>query len=99
MTSNDAHSGGAVTGGQLSPRARKAALTAHIMVSLVVGALVVGTGEEQMLDGTGGAETRLIGGAAHRVAALVAATALSADTPRRAAWRDPVDRPSATARA
>jgi hypothetical protein len=50
---------------------------------ILVGALVIGPGTEAMRTGDGGAETRLIAGAAYDVAALTVATGLSVFKPRR----------------
>ena len=69
-----------------------------IISVMAVGALVIGMGEEQMLNGSGGAETRLIVGAAYQVAALVAATALSVYKPRRRVQPDGIRRSSTTGR-
>jgi hypothetical protein len=50
---------------------------------IVVGAAVLGPGTEAMRRGDGGAETRLILGAAWQVVALCTATGLSVYKPRR----------------
>ena len=50
---------------------------------ILVGALVLGPGTEAMRRGDGGAEARLIAGAAYDVAALTVATGLSVFKPRR----------------
>ena len=50
---------------------------------ILVGALVIGPGTEAMRTGDGGAEARLIAGAAYDVVALTLATGLSVFKPRR----------------
>jgi hypothetical protein len=50
---------------------------------ILVGALVLGPGTDAMRHGNGGAEARLIAGAAYDVAALTLATGLSVFKPRR----------------
>lgn len=52
-----------------------------IISVILVGALVLKGGMEDMLQGTGGAETRLISGAAYDVVALTAAVILSVFKP------------------
>lgn len=50
---------------------------------ILVGALVLGPGTDAMRTGDGGAEARLIAGAAYDVVALLVATGLSVFKPRR----------------
>lgn len=55
-----------------------------LIVSVIaVGALVLKGGMDAMLTGSGGAEGRLIAGAAYDVVALIAATALAVFRPGR----------------
>jgi uncharacterized membrane protein len=67
-----------------------------IISVMAVGALVIGIGEEQRLTGAGGAEPRLIVGAAYPAAARAAATALSVYKPRRRIRPDGIRRSTTT---
>ena len=60
-----------------------AAKLALLVGVILVGALVIGPGTEAMRTGDGGAEARLIAGAAYDVVALTLATGLSVFKPRR----------------
>jgi hypothetical protein len=55
---------------------------------ILVGALVLGPGTDAMRRGDGGAEPRLIAGAAYDVTALAVATGLSVFKPRRRRRRE-----------
>jgi len=50
---------------------------------ILVGALVLGPGVDAMRNGGGGAETRIVAGAAYDVVVLLVATGLSVYKPRR----------------
>ena len=60
-----------------------AAKLALLLGVILVGAFVLGPGTEAMRGGDGGAEARLIAGAAYDVVALALATGLSVFKPRR----------------
>jgi hypothetical protein len=54
-----------------------------LVTTILSGALVIGPGAQQMIDGTGGAGTRLIVAAAYNVTVLVASAVLSVYKPGR----------------
>jgi len=54
-----------------------------LVTTILSGAIFIGQGVEQMVDGNGGAETQLVVAAAYNVVALLAATVLSVFKPGR----------------
>jgi hypothetical protein len=54
-----------------------------LVTTIFSGALVIGRGSEQMVDGAGGYETQLVVAAAYNVVALLTSTVLSVYKPGR----------------
>jgi uncharacterized membrane protein len=54
-----------------------------LVTTIFSGALVIGRGSEQMVDGAGGSETQLVVAATYNVVALLASTVLSVYKPGR----------------
>ena len=54
-----------------------------LVTTILSGALLIGQGSEQMVNGDGGAETQLVLAGAYNVAALLVATVLSVFKPGR----------------